>query len=250
MTGQTLYDILDELKSFSENNKLKMIEVVKNYHLDFKDLPDIWAKDRDVVLAFLEKSSQIIKLSEAFSDDKEIVMVLVKRNLYALGAASDRLRNDDEVVMASIKHNVGSFFSASESLKRDKVRVQKFLDFNGEVLEFVSSEIQNDKEIVLKVVEKQGNMLHSASEQLQNDRDVVEMAMKSSCYYLFYASEELQNDKEFLIRLEAEYNKKNKQGIQKKWIDERMHVLSIYREEQWMRDNNPQAPSTPKPRKF
>ena len=59
-------------------------------------------------------------MSEELQDDKEIVLVAVKKFSWTLRNASERLRNDKEVVIAAVTQNGFALQYAPERLQIDK----------------------------------------------------------------------------------------------------------------------------------
>ncbi len=99
-------------------------------------------------------------------NDKEVVMVAVTNDGWALQYASSELRNDNSVVFGAVKNN-------------------------GNVLEYASDELKNDKDFMMKVVPHSGCTLRFASDELKNDVQVVVSAVKQNPVAIRYASASL-----------------------------------------------------------
>lgn len=85
----------------------------------------------------------------------------------------------------------------------------------------------NKKEVLIEV-NSNGRKLRHAAKELKNDKEIVMCAVRKNGDLLKYASNGLQNDKDLLVLLE----KDNKRAItfHQQWYQERMNVLSSYRE--------------------
>lgn len=88
--------------------------------------------------------------SDRLKNDKQMVLLAVNRNGFALEFASTELKNDKEVVLAAIK----SFDN----------RIP-----NPDALQYASDEIKNNKEIVLEAMKRHKGVLQYASTDLQQE---------------------------------------------------------------------------------
>lgn len=163
-----------------------MIEIARQYHLDFQNVND------------------------AFRGDFEFMLEAIKTNRFALTFASDQLKNNPEFMLSAIKIDSDFFEYASDSLKNDRKFVIQSLKINGTLFKYLKH-FNNDREIVLEavlndisdlgddcllVMQNDDSILVFASEELRNDRDLVLAAIKKNKMAYQYASEELKNDLE------------------------------------------------------
>ena len=75
-----------------------------------------------------------------------------------------------------------------------------------------------------------------SSETIRGNKDIVLKAVQQDGFSLIFATIDLQNDKELLLLLKNIKKDVLKVGfkIYVDWFDERMKVLEIYEDEEWM----------------
>jgi hypothetical protein len=123
-------------------------------------------------------------------------------------------------------------YHLSEDLKNDESFMLRVVARQKYSLLYVSDKLKKDKGFVLKCVAIHGKCLCYASECFQKNKDVVMVAVLNDGYALKFASEELQNDKELLLLLEKDkYAVDYAMNYEKEWYEERMKVLTQYKEE-------------------
>jgi hypothetical protein len=118
-------------------------------------------------------------------NDKNIVLLGVKKYGKILYYASEELKNDKEIVMIAVQNRVEALEYASENLQNDREIVMTAVQNYGEALKYASKKLQNDREIVMAAVMKNeqvsrfslnnGEALKYASERLQNDEEIKKM---------------------------------------------------------------------------
>ena len=162
----------------------------------------------DILLEFIKRHdifdlSDSNLLTDAISDDYNIILNLVKHNCNAMHCASDRLKGNKEIVLAAICNYDSDYFSvldlASDELRGDKEVVLAAVRSHGKALEYASIELRADREIVLAAVQQNGYALQYASPELKNNKEVVLAAVRQNSYALKYASDELRGDKEVVL---------------------------------------------------
>lgn len=104
----------------------------------------------------------LLKMSPNYQDDKEIVLLSVKRYGFTLEDASTRLQDDKEVVMKAISGKVYILTSSA--------------------LSHASPRLQDDYEVVMASVKNDGDSLRYASERLRDSRDIVRAAVSGRGY--------------------------------------------------------------------
>lgn len=107
------------------------------------------------------------KLFELFRDDKEVVLIAVRKSGATLQFASDRLRDDKEVVLEAVKQNNLALGYASKRLKDDKEVVLEAVNINGKVLCFASDNLRDDVEVAMNAIKKNDLALKSVSERIR-----------------------------------------------------------------------------------
>ena len=119
-------------------------------------------------------------LPKDFLKVKEIMMEVVKNDIFALYYASDTLKNNRDLVLESVKNNGLSLCWASEDLR-------------------------SDEEIVLEAVKQDGYSFQYANENLKKDKNIVIMCAEANNWSVIYADENLQKDKDVLLKVSSNY---------------------------------------------
>ncbi len=138
-------------------------------------------------------------------DNKNLCLVAISNNCYALGFASTRLQDDKDVCLAAVLKNGYALKHASTRLQDDKDVCLAAVSQNGHALEFASVRLRDDKEVCLAAVSQNGHALEHVSARLQDDKDVC-LAAISSKPDIFgcvpnsgYVSTRLRNNKKFCL---------------------------------------------------
>jgi hypothetical protein len=106
--------------------------------------------------------------------DRQIIMLAVAQNGYALQYAPLKFKGDKEVVLKAVRQY-------------------------GRSLEFASKELKADKDVVLQAVQQYGNSLCYASRELKKDKEVVLSAVKQRSSAFLFADQELKADLEIVL---------------------------------------------------
>ena len=88
-------------------------------------------------------------LSSKLRDDKEVVMIAVKKDGSALEVASDRLKDNFEVVMTAVKNCGYALDFASDRLKDNEEIVSNSLDEGSNII-YASERIRNDRNFIIE----------------------------------------------------------------------------------------------------
>lgn len=145
-----------------------------------------------------------------------------------------------------------SHYTESEIYQIDKEYILLMIKNNPSYFRTLPDEWRADKDIVSFAIEKDPSSLCFTSEEFRGDKEFVLMAVQKDGFCLLFATIELQNDKELLLIL-----RNKKQDVLNvgpnhylEWFNERMRILEIYENDEWMKNNIPQSPLKHKPRKF
>jgi len=143
----------------------------------------------------IPKNGLLLKEYPELNDDKDLVLLAVKQDGYALQFASDRLREDKDVLDAALEQNLNAIQFAP-TLTRDKKKMLSVAKLNYTYLDYASPELwdtefivaaikQNAKSIqfvppvwrqkewMLYCVKRDGLLLKYASPTLRKDREIV-----------------------------------------------------------------------------
>ena len=185
------FDIIDMLilLTLNEYNHITIVFIQKKdwyclgnengkYILDYKY--DNYSKLCNLIIFNNNNSYNIIKNTSY----KNLILLAINQDGYALKYASINLKNDKEFVLECVKQD-------------------------GRSLKFASINLQNDKEIVLRAVKKDGLSLKYASINLRNNKEIVLKAIKQNKYAFNFASIDLQDDKQFISIIIKQNNNLN-----------------------------------------
>lgn len=182
-----------------QNDRIVMMAIENRYSFPSK-APDELRNNREMIiaLAYKDPMKAIRTASPAIKDDKEVAMIIVKNDGYALCEISDRLRGDKDIVLAAVKSTSGVLQYASNELRNDKEVFFAALMNDDEALMYASNELANDKEAVMAAVKRSGLSLAFASYNLRNDKEVVIEAIKQNRNAIYFSSDEIRRDPEIL----------------------------------------------------
>ena len=193
--GFLLEHASDDLK----NNKEIVLEAVeKNTHALYSCL------DTAIVLKVL-KRLEVLAQSEPYQDpevlrylhpdllkNKEFVLQIVKKNVYAFIYVNTELTEDKDLILEALKYNSFAIVYASDDLQGNKEIVLEAVKQNGHTLKYAPA-FQGNEEIVLEAVKQNGNALKFAP-AFQGDEEFVLAAVKQNGNALEFASEKLKSD--------------------------------------------------------
>lgn len=117
----------------------------------FYSIPNKYKSDREIAKKILLWCCYAIKnLDQKFSNDKELIMMIIKNQRigHILRVLSDELRDDKEIVLLCVKYNGYHLKYASERLKGDKEVVMVAIENDKYAIKNASKELQDDPEII------------------------------------------------------------------------------------------------------
>lgn len=238
-----------DYSSISKKEALGIISTRKGV-LKLSDIPQ-FANDKEVVLQCVSVvSGELEHASPELRDDWDVVYASIFFHKDNWEFASERIKNNKDMVLKSVKRTPHLLVNLSDSQKNDKEIVSSAMEQFPDLIYYASQELKDDKELLLKAVKKDGFFLANASARLKNDREVVIAAMNQNAVALKVASDELQNDKELLLKLKNEVKSHELYGRKEVWFKEKMRILEIMEDEQWMKTNNPDVKRVGKIKKF
>jgi hypothetical protein len=148
-----------------------------------------------------------------FTENREVVIELVKKDSEALRYVSPELQNDREVVLAALLKNVDAYKYASKELQSDRSFVFEVVTHIAEheresnhgyacdLLKRLSPEFYNDREIMFAAVLGSGPALKYASPELLHDRQfILDLAKHADLYWAWsHLAPEFQSDREIAL---------------------------------------------------
>jgi hypothetical protein len=139
-------------------------------------------------------------------DDKDTVMVAIKRDGDALKFVSDRLKNDRDVVYKAIYNSSGYAFEfASEELRNDKELANSSLrSSDGETFKYIGESLKSDFKFIKDAASKYNSILRIQDDCTSN-RDVILKSAIRDLNSLKYASDDIKKDDKFLLEILREF---------------------------------------------
>ena len=205
----------DVLKNLAGDNMCDDDEValaviansIPGYDFGFKYLSDRLKDNKDIVLVAVKKVCIVFEfVSERLKNDREVVLEAIRQDGRALIWASARLQDDREVVvLEAVRQHDLALRRASARLRDDREVVLEAIRQDGRALEDASARLRDDREMVLEAIRQDGRALRWASAILRDDREVVLEAVRDFGRALKYASARLKDDRE--VKYIAKYYK-------------------------------------------
>lgn len=158
---------------FNPDDKQSILKSLRKNEIHLKDVSEEYRKDKDVVLEALYASKKehvwdngyvLEYAAKNLCNDKEVMLVAVRKNGYECQYASIDLKSDKEILLEAIKNDAWALGHASKELKANKEIVLEAMKKDLYVLSLAPMIIQDDKEVLLllkKQYEKaETNLLH------------------------------------------------------------------------------------------
>lgn len=133
------------------------------------------------------------RITEAFNNNKELVLEAVKRDGRALKHASLELKGDNVVAQAAVEQDGIALEHASNELKKNKKIVLAAVKQGGTALQYASDDLKKDREIVQAAIEQNGAAIKYANKSIIDDA-LVKLALPSYGLALQYGSDALKQD--------------------------------------------------------
>ena len=238
--------IIGKLKgewTFSEvlDNKEKAIEFIKelsnfdSYYF-FKMLSSRLRDDKEVVMIAVKKDGSALEVaSDRLKDNFEVVMTAVKNCGYALDFASDRLKDNEEIVSNSLDEGSNIIY-ASERIRNDRnfiIESAKNIVNRTDLSIFLSTE--NIKESlkynidVLKILAPKFKFFSSERDLETKDMNILYELAKINGYVLSYIDKNLLDKK--LLKLAFVQNGLSirclSEAEKEKWVDKEIGITAI-----------------------
>lgn len=262
-------------ESFKNDPEI-VLEAVKQCGISLSYASSNLKSNIDIVTAAVKSHPHaLMYASDKLKENKELCLKSVTADGSCLAYVPSELTKDKDIVRAALTNNALSLMYVHSSLKEDRDLVKISVDKDPSALSYISEKLQydkalfletlehpqvnalqtyrlsayplkDDKEFTLAFLKKDGLCLESVSLRLSDDYDIVQAAVNQHPLSLFHASERLQNHIDFLSVIKDLPVPPNYEP----WYNERMKILAILEDEQWMRENSPVSTTQYKKRKF
>jgi len=194
-------------KKLREDREFILFVVMNSWAPVLEFCPDKFKNDKEIMLAAVKKWGKNFKwASIELKQNKEIILTAISHpeEPISLLYVDDKFRDNRDVVIVAVKRDGENLKRASNRLKRDREIVLTAMKDSKEPasLEIVIEEFKDDKEIVIAAVKRNGHDLKWASNRLRLDREVVLSATKyskSTIMYMKRIPEKFKHDKEIIL---------------------------------------------------
>ena len=185
---------------YTEHMKTHMLQMVREDSDALENAPEIFKKDRNVVLAAIKEDGNALQYAhENLRKDRVIVRAAVKRNGGALIHAHKDLRGNPDIVLAAIKQDATALKYAEENLRKNHDIVLAAIKEDWNVLKYATRKLKDDRVFILAAGKINGRVLEYASEELKNDREVVIATVNNNGCALKYAPKIFKKDCEIAM---------------------------------------------------
>lgn len=194
-------NITDKLGDKLKNDKDFILEVVNqnfNKSLDLEKLIESFTDDKEVMSAYLEKYPRSFHLaSERLKNDKDIALIVAEKEPYFAGEYIPRELYKDKEILKKLGPEI-DYYKLSEEQLKDKEIALLLVKETEIMLDKLPIETRYDREVVLEAVKTHGNNLQYAP-QFVSDREVVLAAVKNNGMAIEFASKRFADDKEIML---------------------------------------------------
>lgn len=210
----TVLTVLGSIVNESEREKLD--EVFENPEFNHLGLS---FEDRQKMLRaelynILENKIEDPAYSADISNNKELMLNLVKHNGMLLERAPLEFKSDPEFIKAALQQNGMALMYASEEQKKDPEIVRVAVAQDGLTLRLASPEMRSNFEIVSLAVANHPYALQFASDELRGNSNIVRIAVARNGLALNFALGEAKKDRGVVeIAL-------NKNGLALEYVEE------------------------------
>lgn len=162
----------------------------------------------DVIIRYIEKHWNSIPYDISFPqycfDNRNIVMVILRRLHYLTPKIADRFKDDRDLVVEALNYHSNIYECISDRLKDDRELAEYALNRDGMLLELVKPEFKDDEKLVKIALENNGS-IKFASERLKNCIIIMKYAISLNPYAYKYIGNSLKDNKELAIRALSNY---------------------------------------------
>ncbi len=192
----------------------------------------------EIIETLNENGLKLVDLDDHYKADKEMVILAIKENPYAIQFAAPQLRDDIEILESAYQRHCTSvrfknpgkksiIEYASPALQNNMEHLLRLLKYdsslihsfpyhylqeeyfmkqavsrNGTVIRYASQEIKNNRAIVLEAAKENGIFLQIQSfQQFVNDREIMMAACISHAGVIELLLDEFKNDLSFVVEL-------------------------------------------------
>ncbi|MBA3722029.1 MAG: DUF4116 domain-containing protein, partial [Parachlamydiaceae bacterium] len=189
------------ISKFTHDKEI-MFELVRRNGLRFENLSDEFQRDEKFILAALENNGLALKfVPNDIENYNKLALVAVKQNIFVLeNVDCSKFLNDKEIMLMLLRRNGLNLKILSNELKRDEEIILAALENNGLALQYVPKDIENYNKLALVAVKQNIFVLENVDcSKFLNDKEIMLMLLRRNGLNLKILSNELKRDEEIIL---------------------------------------------------
>jgi hypothetical protein len=111
-----------------------------------------WNNKLFVIDKIKQRANNIRSASDELKNDKEVALIAIKKSGFTFEHLSSQLKNDREIVIEAIKESSKVLQYASNEFKNNKSFAIKMAELHCDLIGFISDELKNDIEILYYIL--------------------------------------------------------------------------------------------------
>jgi len=119
-----------------------------------------------------------------FSDDKTILLKMIKIDISVLNIASNDLKSDKEFILNAVRIDACALKYANIELKNDKEFILNAIEINCGAFRYAGNEIINDREVAIKAINIDVENILVAGDEIKNDCEIAKYAVEKGFTYI------------------------------------------------------------------
>ena len=205
-----LFRTLNKQTWLTEEMKLEKEYMFKAALIGGRDLREAWdaasdemKDDRELMMISVRKIGDLLQhASDRLKNDKDVVLEALRNNCHSMCDASDAIKGDKHFILRALevcpgRHSPSMVRHISEKLKDDEEVMFKALSIQHFAFSYASERLRSSREFVMRAIQDYGKILEFACDELQYDEEILQIMQDKG--HLLYASEEMRDNKEFVL---------------------------------------------------
>ncbi len=194
-------------------NRKIIIEKLKLDGLLLSDLEDHCKSDKELVIIAIQENPYAIQFAALpLRDDVEVVEAALRAYYSSskpnpggyciINYASERIRDDEDLLLSWLQYDHELVLNFPENYLSEEYFMKKAVSKNPMVLFYGSQEIKNNRQLVLLGAKNGAWFLSETGfSQFHTDREIMLEACKSESYFLEILHDQFKNDHDFVLEV-------------------------------------------------
>lgn len=189
-------DLPDKFKTDSK----VIVYFIKEKYLCFSEIPSIFHQDRDVMLAYAQRSDDnLIEIPETWRNDESFVKEVLLENPIAYKYASEKVRLMRDIAILAFNPSKNSYNNLKyvpSPLNEDRELIKAALKSHSQAYLDIPKKLKSDKEFINLAIEHSGGnsfVFQALPETCRDDESIAYSMIAQDNYSYAYASERLRD---------------------------------------------------------